>query len=222
MSTPLGIQFNENYLWAAILIGILIICSITTRREYFETGAPYDRDGNGAPFIPSMPWISFPEFPAPYRGDQLYLGGSTKCFSCEKDMIKRGLPTYLSHPTKCFDCDAAGVQSYGAWAGHFGQNNKCFSCESQYSPNPFKLESYNIRMPPDSGMAPNCDKEITKCGSNQRINRFGTIGGRSYDDHIENDGVGLVSGFGRADSGGQIYSSEGHEGDQNPIGYTLN
>ena len=153
--------FDENYLWAAILIGILIICSITSRREFFE-----------APFIPSQPWIEYPQFPSPYRGDQLYLGGSTKCFSCEKDMIKRGLPTYLSHPTKCFDCDSQLANSYGAWAGHYGQSNKCYSCESQYAPNPLKL--------------------------NKRCGRCGRVDGRSYDDDTATatdatGGVGLIN-----------------------------
>jgi len=217
MSTPFGIKFDENYLWAAILIGILIICSITIRREYFDTGAPYTRDGVGAPFIPSQPWIEYPEYPAPYRGDQLYLGGSTKCFSCEKDMIKRGLPTYLAHPTKCVDCEAQGINEYGAWAGHYGQNNKCFSCESQYAPNPFKLESYGIKLRPGSGMAPYCDEqELKKCGTGPQVSRYGRADGQAYDDHISNDGVGLVHGFGRADGYGR---NEGNT--QNPIGYTL-
>jgi len=209
MSTPFCINFNENYLWVAILICILIVFSVTSRQqsEYFE-----------APFIPSQPWIEYPEYPAPYRGDQLYLGGSTKCFSCEKDVIKRGLPTYLSHPTKCFDCDGQAASQYGSWAGHFGQNNKCFSCEAQYAPNPFKLESWGVKIPPGSGASPYCDPEQMKqCGKNPQVSRYGRADGQSFSDRLSTDGVGLVKGFGRADGQGDY-----HEGDtQNPIGYTL-
>src|SRR5258708_2645458 len=108
------------------------------------------------------------------------------------------------------------IQSYGAWAGQYGQNNKCFSCESQYSPNPFKLESYGIKMP--QGASPYCNaEELKKCKKNPSLSRYGWANGKSYDDHIENDGVGLVNGFGRVDGMGSSL-----EGDQNPTGYTLN
>jgi hypothetical protein len=206
---------DENNLWIAILIGILIVCSIT-HREGFE-----------APFIPAQPWIEAVQYPAPYRADELYLGGSTKCFSCEKDMIKRGGPVYLAHPTKCVDCDAQAVTSYGDWAGQFGQNNKCFSCESQYAPNPFMLESRNItpKKTPHQPMAsysgapratPYCHP-AKGCGDQSpRVSRYGRADGQSFDDHISDDGVGLVAGFGRADGLGS------NEGDTtNPTGYTL-
>jgi hypothetical protein len=163
--------------------------------------------------VPSgQPWIET-EKVAPYRGDELYLGGSTKCFSCEKDMIRRGMPTYLAHPTKCFDCDYDARQKYGAWAGNFGQSNKCFSCESQYSPNPFKLESYCKKLPP--GASPYCNPE---CRTHSQWSGFGTIGGKAINENIGNGSVGLVHGFGAADG----TEGETREGDQNPIGYTLN
>lgn len=55
-----------------------------------------------------------------------YLKFPTKCFGCEREMIRQGLPTYLSHPTKCFSCEAEHQNNDDI---HFEQNNKCFSCE---------------------------------------------------------------------------------------------
>lgn len=208
---------NENYIWMAILVAIVAVCCFTTR-EHFE-----------APFIPAQPWIEFPEYPAPYRADKLYLGGSTKCFSCEKDMIKRGGPVYLAHPTKCVDCDAQAVTSYGDWAGQFGQPNKCFSCESQYAPNPFMLRSRGIQAQttpyqPQASYSgapralPYCHpaKGCEKTHPVNHVSRYGRADGQSFDDHINDDGVGLVNGFGRVDG------LDGREGDtNNPTGYTV-
>ena len=168
-------SFVEKYLtWdyaiptALIIIALFLIYNKS--QENFE-----------ATFIPAQPWIQYPEYPHPFRGDNLYLGGPTKCFSCEKDVIKRGMPTYLSHATKCFSCEAQAAKTFGSWAGQFGQNNKCFSCESQYAKNPFKMD--------------------TKCPHND-VSRYGRADGQSYDDQINNEGVGLTAGFGRVDGMG--------------------
>jgi hypothetical protein len=168
---------------ALIVVAICLICGKS--RENFD-----------ATFIPAQPWIQYPEYPAPFRGDRLYLGGSTKCFSCEKDAIKRGLPTYLAHPTKCFSCDAQAAYNYGSWAGQFGQSNKCFSCESQYANNPFKTN-------PKVGATPYCQPQ--SCGTQNYVSRYGRADGQSYDDHLNNDGVGLTTGFGRVDGMGGTY-----------------
>ena len=50
-----------------------------------------------------------------------YLGFPSKCFSCERDMIRQGLPVQLAHPAKCLDCQNSNDSSE--------QQNKCFSCE---------------------------------------------------------------------------------------------
>jgi hypothetical protein len=185
---------NDNYLWGALLLGIIIFCCLTP----YADGSLRRRETFTAPFIPSQPWVEYPD----HGSNKLYLGGSTKCFSCEKDMISRGGPTYLAQPTKCVDCDAQAVHSYGSEAGHFGQNNKCFSCESQYANNPFKTRA-----------TPYCNSN--KCDANN-VSRFGRADGQSMPDQIDNSGVGLVSGFGRADG------MAAHEGDtQNPTGYQL-
>ena len=105
------ITTNDQYLWGTLSIVAVVIILYWVR--------PY-KEG--------------------FNDNRLYLGGPTKCFSCEKDIIARGGPTYLAQPTKCFDCEAQGSYTYGPWAAHFGQNNKCFSCESQYANNPFKQE----------------------------------------------------------------------------------
>jgi hypothetical protein len=180
----------ENCFLMAILLAIIVVCCFAPRTEAFT-----------APFIPGQPWIEYPENLGPNRGDRLYLGGSTKCFSCEKDMIKRGMPTYLAHPTKCFDCESQAVNSYGSKAGHFGQNNSCFDCESQYAQNPFK-----------GPMKTKCQKAL-----NGKQSRFGRADGQSFDEGLNNEGVGLVTGFGRVDG------NDTNEGDTtNPTGYTLN
>lgn len=207
---------KNNYVWMAILLGIILVCTFTIR-EHFQ-----------APFIPASPWVEFPQYPAPYRGDKLYLGGSTKCFSCEKDMIKRGGPTYLAHPTKCVDCEAQAVTSYGDWAGQYGQPNKCFSCEAQYAPNPFLLQARGapVKTTPYQPQAsysgapralPYCHpaKGCKKPPINH-VSRYGRADGQPFDDHINDDSVGLVTGFGNAEG------PNGNEGDtNNPTGYTM-
>ena len=63
----------------------------------------------------------------------LYLAGPTKCFSCEKDLIRRyGCEhAYLGQPTKCFSCEQQLHQQKGPDYANLGQPTKCFSCESQ-------------------------------------------------------------------------------------------
>lgn len=55
-----------------------------------------------------------------------YMGGKTKCFSCEADMIARGGPLYMGRPTKSFaserDLATRGVPP------HFAQPSSCYSC----------------------------------------------------------------------------------------------
>jgi hypothetical protein len=50
----------------------------------------------------------------------------TKCFGCEREMIRQNMPTYLSHKTKCFQCEKEAISPEMA---HFEQPNKCFQCE---------------------------------------------------------------------------------------------
>ena len=47
-----------------------------------------------------------------------YPGPNTRCFSCEKQMLKG--KEYSSRPTKCFSCEQQ--------VGSFGNPTKCFSC----------------------------------------------------------------------------------------------
>jgi hypothetical protein len=99
-----------------------------------------------ADFIPSQPWIQYPPFgriPTPQcqhdRSGLMYQSFPTKCFSCEKQAIKWGIPTYLSHPTKCVDCDTQAADQFGWDYAFYGQPNKCFACErNTMTPNPFR------------------------------------------------------------------------------------
>jgi hypothetical protein len=52
-----------------------------------------------------------------------YLNSPSKCFSCEKQIIRtHGLASVnLAQPTKCFDCEKQTKRS---------QPTKCFDCES--------------------------------------------------------------------------------------------
>ena len=197
---------NQNTFWMIILGVLLVICCFTSRPESFYAG--------GGPFIPAQPWIEYPENVGPNRGDRLYLGGSTKCFSCEKDLIKRGQPTYLGRPNKCFSCESQAVYQYGAKNGQFGQNNKCFDCESQYAPNPFKGQG-ELGGP---RATPYCQKKSGGCDK-QSVSRFGRADGQAYNDNLLDDQVGLVRGFGSADTNGM---QEQREGDtMNPTTYPL-
>ena len=228
MSTIFGTNFNGNYLWIGILIGIIIVCAFASRHRNLEY---YD-----GTFIPSVQHVVHPkchvphpkyhvEHPkhhvphpkhmvprpkhsVPHRLDKLYLGGPTKCFSCEKQMIKRGLPTYLAHPTKCFDCDVQSADSYGSWAGHFGQNNKCFSCEAQYAQNPYLFTG--VSKHPRS-------KECKKVSFGHKIT-CGHKHGQKLNYQINSDGFDSKKTCDRHDGLG-----DQHEGDtQNPVSYSLN
>jgi hypothetical protein len=198
---------NQNSFWLAILAVILVVCSFT-RREAFA----------GAPFIPADLWINYPEQLSDHPGDRLYLAGSNKCFncknryaptgktscfSCEKDMMQRGGPISMGRNGKCFSCESQAMYNYGEDAGIFGQANKCFDCESQYASNPFKEPGSlggprdSSRGPPPQGLkGPYCNKR--SCDTNY-ASRFGQASGKSYSDQLSNDGVGLVTGFGRVD-----------------------
>lgn len=213
-----GMNVDQTYFWGAILVAIIIVSISAGGWSSYKYGGI---GGGHAPFIPAQPWIQYPEYPAPYRTDRLYLGGSTKCFSCEKDVIEKGLPTYLSRPNKCFDCEAQAVGTYGNWAGQFGQNNKCYSCESQYANNPFKLkgEINKKSICAQQKFTPLYANNLGCSPAPSQVSRFGTAYGNAYNDHIKNDGVGLVTGFGRADGRGN--AEDIREGDQNPTGYTL-
>ena len=63
---------------------------------------------------------------------QLYLSGPTKCFSCERDMIRRAGPEFawMGKQTKCFDCEQqlANVDPNLANLTH---GTRCFDCEHQ-------------------------------------------------------------------------------------------
>lgn len=65
--------------------------------------------------------------------DRLYLSGPTKCFSCERDLIRRyGMQyAYMGQPTKCFSCEKQIVANRGPQYGVLAQPTKCFSCERQ-------------------------------------------------------------------------------------------
>ncbi len=200
MVTLFGYTFAENYLWSVILVGLLIICCVRTEKEFFE-----------APSIQSIPEIASQNVSPGYRADKLYLGGSTKSFSCEKDLIRQGQPPYLGNPTKCFACGSQARNIYDPNFGQYGQSNKCFSCESNFALNPFRNEIYSER----SSKCHNLNQPIQKCQKSHR-RQYETIGGQSYNDNIENDNVGLFNGFGRVDGMGF-----NRESNQNPTGYKL-
>jgi len=65
--------------------------------------------------------------------NRLYLSGPTKCFSCERDLIRRyGMShAYLGQPSKCFSCEKQIVANRGPQYGVLAQPTKCFSCEKQ-------------------------------------------------------------------------------------------
>ncbi len=56
---------------------------------------------------------------------QKYLSNPTKCFSCEKDVLRNAGPKYINFafPGKCFSCERQSKTPY-----HEGPT-KCFSCE---------------------------------------------------------------------------------------------
>lgn len=205
---------TPDYLVPVILIiAVIYVITRPTPRENFE-----------ATFIPAQPWIEYPEYPAPYRGDGLYLGGPTKCFSCEKNAIKRGLPTYMAHSTKCFSCEQQANRQYGPEYGQFGQDNKCFDCESQYAKNPFKTNPFipPVVIPPAQCASPrHARHEIPHLMAeelkeehlkdehyrlqNAPPSRYGRADGQSMAVMNPNQSVGLVQGFGQIDGMGAQY-----------------
>tara|TARA_B100001093_G_scaffold213054_2_gene204397 strand:- start:4117 stop:4269 length:153 start_codon:yes stop_codon:yes gene_type:complete len=44
---------------------------------------------------------------------------------------------YLSGPTKCFSCERDLIRRYGTKYADLAQPSKCFSCERQYGKMPF-------------------------------------------------------------------------------------
>src|SRR5207253_5353692 len=108
MSTTInvfGMEVDQTYFWCGVFLAIIVVCCLTGRCAVGRGFPSFQQIEGMAPFIPAMPWIEYPSYPAPFRGDKLYLGGSTKCFSCEKHIREQGLPEYLARPTKCVDCE---------------------------------------------------------------------------------------------------------------------
>ena len=58
----------------------------------------------------------------------LYMIRPTKCFSCEKDLIKRKGEAWAwqGQVSKCFDCQTDLVKRLGPKFGGLGGNNKTF------------------------------------------------------------------------------------------------
>ena len=59
---------------------------------------------------------------------QLYLGSSSRCFSCERELpdpIK-----WVGQPTKSFDAEAQLSAAAPYW-GAYGGKTSCFSCQRQ-------------------------------------------------------------------------------------------
>ena len=191
---------SDNYLWIGILIAIVALCLFRHR----GSSAPYGQTGGAATFIPAEPWIEAPEYPAPYRTDRFYLGGSTKCFSCEKDLMDRGQYPYKARPTMCFDCEAQARQQFGPMGAQFGQPSKCFSCEN--APNPYRMPRQKL-----------CGSLIKRpsCPFARR-DSFGQAAGQAYNDIPPSPSVGLTKGFGSAEG------LDRHEADTaNPIDYRV-
>tara|TARA_B100000674_G_C37882780_1_gene935119 strand:+ start:49 stop:339 length:291 start_codon:yes stop_codon:yes gene_type:complete len=66
-----------------------------------------------------------------FMGEELYMAGPTKCFSCERDLINRyGYKyAYLGKPTKCFSCEKQLHNTLGPNYANLAQPTRCFSCE---------------------------------------------------------------------------------------------
>ena len=64
---------------------------------------------------------------------RLYLSGPTKCFSCERELLRLfgSKYTYMGKPSKCFDCEKQIHRSNPGYEV-LSQPTKCFSCEKQY------------------------------------------------------------------------------------------
>ncbi len=152
------LNVENPYFWILTLVVIIIFClSYATMIPQIQSGGHYD------------PFRITPNHPdRDVDFSQIYLGGPTKCFSCEKDLIRRGGPYHLAHSTRCFSCEQQAIQQHGQKAFQFGQPNKCFSCEAQQiGNNPFKHD-------------------------------FGGINGEGFDDKLQLEGVGLPTKYGRA------------------------
>ena len=68
--------------------------------------------------------------------DQLYLTNSTKCFSCERDLIRRYGPqwAWMGQNSKCFDCERQLASNIEPTYGALGNVSKCFSCINDVKP----------------------------------------------------------------------------------------
>ena len=147
----------DYFIISLLLLSLLIVCLLSKAEAFI------------ADFIPSQPWIAYPPFgwrnvkqcPGTNPGFQ-YQNWPTKCFSCEQDAIRRGLPVHLSHPTKCVDCDTQALNEFGWDYAFYGQPNKTFSTENTSGlPNPFRAltlqpEPYQYPHEPP-GVRPNVD-----------------------------------------------------------------
>jgi hypothetical protein len=71
-----------------------------------------------------------------FGDSRLYLSGPTKCFSCERDMIRRMGPEYafLGKQTKCFDCEKQLARAHPDLA-NYTHGTRCFDCEKQLAAN---------------------------------------------------------------------------------------
>lgn len=94
-----------------ILIGIiiLVVAVIISARGGFES------------FNSGHPWTWS-------NTEKLFLGNSTKCFSCEKHLMSIGLSPHMGQPTKCVNCEAQMSKAFGHEHAHLGKNTKCLSC----------------------------------------------------------------------------------------------
>ncbi len=219
-----GINQQDANFWGAILV-IIIVLSMFVPRQYWNPfqWAPnphpfmlssqppqvVEPDGvvnpqlhpmigghRNAPFIPAQPWIGTPEYPSPYRLNQFYLGGPSKCFSCEKDVMARGAPPHLGRHTRCFDCEQQ-VNPRGYGQGRSG-------CAS-----PRKRR----------GRCGDCDRPVDQtgsCGCSNRQRPFGLLNGEPFTDQIDPTGVELPITYGRADG-----LNEHEASTANPVNYDL-
>jgi hypothetical protein len=75
--------------------------------------------------------------------NRLYLSGPTKCFSCERDMIRRLGPEYawMGKQSKCFDCEAQ-LARIDPNLANYTHGTKCFDCESQLEDSNMNLTNY--------------------------------------------------------------------------------
>lgn len=71
-----------------------------------------------------------------FTSSSLYLAGPTKCFSCEREMIKRHGKAYafMGKQSKCFSCERQ-LASVDPQLANYTHGTKCFSCERELDQN---------------------------------------------------------------------------------------